>query len=139
MAYKYLIKYLPEGIAKHIINISEDWRKKHQNGYAHVLSSIQRNFTPVCGGENCKYQIKKGTGLYRTYLLRSTHATCEVDGCGDGLSSYNHHVCIKHANIYALREYIYFHSDCFPEWERRKWAIEIQQLRDEQWNMIDLI
>jgi hypothetical protein len=117
--FKQLMLSLPRELI-HRIRDTADGRPEDR--YDRVVSHIKSLFIPVCGGENCRYAVvlHRGMCFGSTYLHRQTRATCRVDGCGIALSVHGHSVCYEHANIHTPYEYIYFHSYCIPEWDRRK-------------------
>ena len=136
--FKQLMLSLPRELI-HRIRDTADGRPEDR--YDHVVSHIKHiSCSPVCGGENCRYKIIiRGGRFPNSYIVhRQTHAICEVDGCRDSLSLYNHHVCYYHSNIYTPVEYTYFHSQCIPEWDRRKMEREIREMRENNGDNEDI-
>lgn len=82
-----------------------------RQNYNQVIQEL-RDRHPVCDMRNCRYK-QTFTTSYLPLLHRSTHASCTIIGCENGLSDYSHNVCHKCAteNEFPV-EFEYFHRAC---------------------------
>jgi hypothetical protein len=110
--FKNLMLSLPPQLCETIRNMNGTPRQN----YNIVVQCLKNFYTPVCGGQNCKYRIRLyGMNVPPPYLLhRQTHSVCHVYGCMNAVSLYEHRVCFRHADIYHPVEYAYHHFHCSP-------------------------
>jgi hypothetical protein len=110
--FKTLMLSLPSSLCEKI----RDMNGTPRQNYTRVVHCLKHFYTPVCGGVNCRYRIRLyGMNVPPTYLLhRQTHSFCDVDGCMNAVSLYEHRVCYQHADIYHPVEHAYHHSHCVP-------------------------
>ena len=110
--FKNLMLSLPPQLCETIRNMNGTPR----HNYNIVVQCLKNFYTPVCGGQNCKYRIRLyGMNVPPPYLLhRQTHSICHVYGCMNAVSLYEHRVCFRHADIYHTVEYAYHHFHCSP-------------------------